>query len=53
MYSPVNILRATALYESMKDDEIIWVPTKIKHCNFTWDFGKYKNKISQSENVLS
>ena len=26
--SPVNILRATALAESMKDDEGIWVPTK-------------------------
>ena len=36
----------------MKDDEITWVLTKRKYSTFTWDFGKYKNKIAPSENCL-
>ena len=36
----------------MKDDEVTWVPTKSKYYIFTWYFGKYKNKISHSENYI-
>ena len=46
--SPFNILSATVLYESIKDDALTWVPTKIKYSIFTWNFGKYKNKITHS-----
>ena len=42
--SPVNILIATALSESMEDDEGIWILTKRKYFIFTWDFGGYKKK---------
>ena len=41
--SPVNILSATALAESMKDDEGTWVVTKRNYFIFTPYFGKYKN----------
>ena len=37
---PVYILIATALSESLKDDEVTWVLTKIKFYIFTWDSGK-------------
>ena len=50
--SPFNILSATTLVGSMKDDELIWVPTKIKCSIFTWYFGKYKNTIARSEHFL-
>ena len=50
--SPVNVLSATTLYESMKDDEGTWMVTKIKYYIFPWVFGKYKNKIAHSENCL-
>ena len=46
--SPVNILSATALAESMKDDEGTWVLAKIKYSSFTWDFGRYKKTIAHS-----
>ena len=51
-YSPVNILSATELDESMKYDEVTWVPTKRKYSTFTWYFGKYKKIISHSENCI-
>ena len=50
--SPVNIISATALAESMKDDLGIWVPTKGKYSIFTWVYGKYKNTIARTENCL-
>ena len=37
----------------MKDDEGTWVLTRSKYHIFTWDFGRYKKAISQSENCLS
>ena len=37
---PVIILIATALDESVKNDEGTWVLTKVKYSIFTWDFGK-------------
>ena len=43
--SPVNILSATALAESMNGDEVTWVLTKIKYYIFTWGFGKYKKPL--------
>ena len=46
--STVNIISATVLDESIKDDEVTYILTKIKYSIFTWDFGKYKNKISHS-----
>ena len=49
---PANILSETALYESMKDNKGLWVPTKIKYSIFIWDFGKYKKTMSHSENCL-
>ena len=36
----------------MKDDEVTCVLTKSKDYTFTWVFGKYKNTIARSENVL-
>ena len=33
-YSTLNILGATSLAESMKYDEVIWVPTKRKYSIF-------------------
>ena len=51
--SPVNILSAAALAESMKYVEETWVLTKIKYSIFIWDIGKYKKTISHSENSLS
>ena len=50
--SPVNILSATSLDESIKDDEGTWVQ-KRKYSIFTWDFGKSKNTISHSGNFLA
>ena len=50
--SPVNIISATALNESIKGDEGTWVLTKSKYSIFTWYFGKYKNTIAHSENCL-
>ena len=44
--SPVNILIATTLAESMKDDERTWALTIRKCSIFTWDFGKYNKKIA-------
>ena len=52
MGSPFNILIATALDKSMKDDKETWVLTKIKYYIFTYDFRKYKKTISHSENCL-
>ena len=49
--SPVNILSATAVTESMNFDQGTWV-LKIKYSNFTWYFGKYIKTISHSENWL-
>ena len=43
--SPVNILSATALAESMKDDEGSWLITKMEYSDFAWDFGKYTKSI--------
>ena len=50
--SPVNILSANSLSESMKDDYVTWVLTKREYSIFTWYFGRYKKKISHSENFL-
>ena len=50
--SPVNVLIATELAESMKYDEGTWVLTKGKYCIFTWDFGNYKNTKAHLENYL-
>ena len=50
--SPVNILSETEFFESMKDDEGTWALTKIKYSTFTWNFGKYRKKITHSENCL-
>ena len=36
--SPVNILGATAMDESMKDDEGTWIPLKSKYFIFNWGF---------------
>ena len=33
----------------MKDDELIWVPTKRKYYIFTWGFYEYKNTIAHLE----
>ena len=49
-YSPLNILSATALDESIKDDGVTWVLKT--NSIFTWDFGKYKNITAHSENCL-
>ena len=49
-YSSVKLLSATAFTEYIKDDEVTWVLTKMKYSIFTWYFGKYKNKITHSEN---
>ena len=51
-YSPVNILSATALDESIKDDEETWVPTKRKYYIFTWEIDNYKKTIAHSEFCL-
>ena len=50
--SPVNIISATVLSESVKDYQGTWLLPKGKYSIFTWYFGKYKNRISQSENHL-
>ena len=49
---PVNIIRATAMSEFIKDNEVTWVLTKIKCSIFTWYFWKYKKTIDHSENCL-
>ena len=36
----------------MKDNVGTWVLTKRKYYIFTWDFGRYKNKIAHSEKFL-
>ena len=51
--STVNIISATVLDESIKDDEGTFLPTKGKYYIFTWDFGKYKNIIARSEHYLT
>ena len=43
---PLDILSATTLSESINENEVTWVLTKIKYYFFTWDLGKYKNKIA-------
>ena len=50
--SLVNILSATSLTESMKDDEVISIQTKRKYSIFTWYFGKCKKTITHSEIVF-
>ena len=50
--STVNILSATTLDKSMKDNEETGVPTKRKYYFFTWGFCKYKETISHSQNCL-
>ena len=50
--SPGNIIIVTELAESTNDDYGTLLLTKRKDYIFTWNFGKYKNKISHSENCL-
>ena len=50
--STVNILSATELAESTKDDEEIWVLKKTKYYIFTWYFWMYKKTITHSEKCL-
>ena len=50
--SSIKILSENELAESIKDDEVTYILTKIKYSIFTWDFGKYKNKIAHSEKCL-
>ena len=50
-YSPVNILSATALVESMKYNEGTLVLKKVNIIYFTWYFGKYKKTNSSLRKV--